>query len=59
MDTIATIGLDIAKTSFAAHCAASCGKEIKKADMKRAQVLPFFAAISHISVALVWTLPAP
>ncbi len=29
MDTITSIGLDIAKTSFAAHCAASSGKEIK------------------------------
>ena len=52
MDTITTIGLDIAKTSFAAHCAASCGKEIKKAQLKRAQVLPFFAGIAPCTVGI-------
>ena len=35
MDTIATIGLDIAKTSFSARCAAASGKEMKKAELKR------------------------
>ena len=34
MDTIATIGLDFAKTSFSAHCAAASGKEVKKAEMR-------------------------
>jgi transposase len=52
MDTIITIGLDIAKTSFAAHCAASSGKEIKKAELKRAQVLPFFAGIAPCTVGI-------
>ena len=32
---IATIGLDIAKASFSAHCAAASGKEVKTAEMKR------------------------
>ena len=46
MLTMTTIGLDIAKTSFAAHCAGASGKEVKKAELKRAQVLPFFAGIA-------------
>ena len=34
MDTMTTIGLAIAKTSFAAHCAAASGKEVRKAEMR-------------------------
>ena len=43
MDTITTIGLDVAKTSFSAHCADASGKALKRAQLKRSQVLAFFA----------------
>ena len=52
MEIIATIGLDIAKTSFAVHCAAASGREVKKAELKRARVLPFFAAIAPCAVGI-------
>jgi transposase len=43
MTTITTIGLDIAKSSFAVHCTDATGKAMKKVQLKRSQVLPFFA----------------
>ena len=45
MDAIATIGLDIATTSFAAHCAAAFGKEVKKAQTKRRRCCRFSLAL--------------
>ena len=33
MDTITTIGLDIAKSSFSARCAAASGKRVKRVSL--------------------------
>jgi transposase len=43
MTKITTIGLDIAKNSFAAHGFDECGKTALKKELKRGQVLAFFA----------------
>lgn len=43
MSKITTIGLDIAKNSFAAHGFDACGKTVLKKELKRGQVLTFFA----------------
>jgi transposase len=50
MTTISTIGLDIAKSSFAVHCTDRSGKTVKKAALKRAQVLPFFESVEKCKV---------
>ena len=47
MNTITTIGLDIAKSSFAAHCCDAAGKTVKKVQLKRSQVLGFFAGVAR------------
>jgi transposase len=52
MDTIATIGLDIAKSSFSAYCADASCKTVRKAELKRSQVLPFFAEKAPCKVGL-------
>jgi transposase len=52
MTTITTIGLDIAKTSFAIHCADARGGTVKKAQVKRGQVLAFFKDVPACSVGL-------
>ena len=39
MNVITTIGLDIAKSSFAAHCADASGRTVRKVQLKRSQVL--------------------
>ena len=43
MTQITTIGLDIAKNSFAVHGFDAEGKTVLKKELKRAQVAPFFA----------------
>lgn len=43
MSKITTIGLDIAKNSFAAHGFDECGKTVLKKELKRGQILAFFA----------------
>jgi transposase len=43
MSKITTIGLDIAKNSFASHGFDECGRTVLKKELKRGQVLTFFA----------------
>lgn len=43
MSKITIIGLDIAKSSFAAHGFDECGKTVLKKELRRGQVLAFFA----------------
>jgi transposase len=52
MDTITTIGLDIAKNSFAMHGFDAGGVTVLVKELKRAQVLPFFAKLSPCRVGL-------
>jgi transposase len=52
MNSITTIGLDIAKTSFSAHCTDASGKAVKKAQLKRSQVLPFFSEKAACAVGI-------
>ena len=47
MTMITTIGLDIAKSSFAVHCADAAGKTVRKVQLKRSQVLGFFAGVAR------------
>jgi transposase len=46
MDTITTIGLDIAKNSFAVHGFDADGVTVLAKELKWGQVLPFFAKLS-------------
>jgi transposase len=52
MTMITTIGLDLAKTSFAVHCADASGKAVRKAVLKRGQVLAFFKELPPALVGL-------
>ena len=52
MTQISTIGLDIAKRSFAVHGFDAEGRTVLKRELKRAQVLPFFAGIESCRVGL-------
>ena len=45
MTKITTIGLDIAKNSFAVHGFDAEGKTVLKKELRRAQVLPLFAGL--------------
>jgi transposase len=52
MNTITTIGLDIAKNSFAVHGFDSGGVTVLVKELKRAQVLAFFAKLSPCRIGL-------
>jgi transposase len=52
MSTISIIGLDIAKASFSVHCTDASGKELKKAELKRGEVLAFFAKLAPCRVGI-------
>ena len=52
MTQISTIGLDIAKHSFAVHGFDAEGKTVLKKELKRAQVAPFFARHEPCRVGL-------
>jgi transposase len=49
---ITTIGLDIAKNSFAVHGFDAEGKTVLKKEMKRAQVVPVFARLDPCRIGL-------
>lgn len=52
MTKITTIGLDIAKNSFAAHGFDECGNTVLRKELKRGQVLAFFARHEGCRVGL-------
>jgi transposase len=52
MMKISTIGLDTAKTSFAVHGFDAEGKTVLKKELKRSQLLPFFAGLETCRVGL-------
>ena len=52
MEKISSIGLDIAKNSFAVHGFDAGGKTVLKKQLKRAQVLPFFAKLGAARIGL-------
>lgn len=52
MTQIITIGLDIAKNSFAVHGFNAEGMTVLKKELKRAQVLPFFAKLEPCRAGL-------
>ena len=52
MTQISTIGLDIAKLSFAVHGFDAEGKTVLKKGLNRSQVLPFFARLETCRVGL-------
>jgi transposase len=52
MDTITTVGLDIAKNSFAVHGFDANGVTVLTKELKRGQVLAFFAKLSPCRVGL-------
>ena len=52
MNTITTIGLDIAKSNFSAHCTDVSGTAVKKTQLKRSQILAFFAGKAPCKVGI-------
>ena len=52
MMKISTIGLDIAKMSFAVHGFDAEGKTVLKKELKRTQVAPFFARLASCRIGL-------
>lgn len=58
MDSITTIGLDIAKNSFTVHAEDAEGRVVVKKDLKRKDVTAFFAKLSP-QRCLVVRLVAP
>src|SRR6266481_4877827 len=52
MTKITTIGLDIAKNSFAVHGFDLEGKTVLKRELRRGQVLSFFASLEPCRVGL-------
>lgn len=49
---ITTIGIDLAKNTFQIHGADARGKAVLRRQLKRAQVLPFFARLEPCKVAM-------
>ena len=47
MDTISTVGLDIAKSVFQVHGVDEHGEVFARRQLKRGQVLPLFAKLSY------------
>ena len=52
MTQVTTLGLDIAKSSFAVHGYDAEGKTVLKKELRRAQVQPFFAKLGAARVGL-------
>jgi transposase len=52
MTQISTIGLDIAKSSFSLHGFDAEGRTVLKKELRRHQLLPFFAALAACRVGL-------
>jgi transposase len=52
MTKITTMGLDIAKSSFAVHGFDAAGKTVLKKELKRGQVLSFFASLEPCRVVI-------
>jgi len=52
MQTIATIGLDIAKSVFQVHGVEATGQVVVRRQLKRRHVLEFFAKLPRASLAL-------
>ena len=52
MDTISTVGLDIAKNVFQVHGIDENGQVVVRRQLKRRQVLPFFAKLSRCLVGM-------
>ena len=52
MDTISTVGLDIAKNVFQVHGIDEHGQVVVRRQLKRRQVLPFFTKLSRCLVGL-------
>src|ERR1700750_561048 len=52
METICTIGLDIAKHAFQVHAATASGQVVLQKKLRRQQVLSFFSALPRCTVAM-------
>ncbi len=52
MEKISTIGLDLAKSVFQVHAVDEAGRVVLRRQIKRAQLLAFFAALSPCLVGM-------
>lgn len=48
METIATIGLDLAKNVFQVHCVDSVGNVVIRRQLRRGEVLKFFTRVPGV-----------
>ena len=49
---VSTIGLDLAKNVFAVHGVSKDGRVVLKRELRRAQVLPFFAKLTPCLIGM-------
>ena len=59
MQTMTTIGLDIAKSVFQVHGVDAGGQVIVRRQLKRRYVLTFFQKLSPCPLLMLWTAPSP
>jgi|UPI0002FAF005 transposase len=52
MEGIAVVGLDLAKTLFQVHGVAANGSFVVRKQLRRGQVLPFFAGLSPCLIGI-------
>jgi len=52
MEEISTIGLDLAKSVFQVHAVDAAGRVVLRRQIKRAQLLAFFAALPSVPISV-------
>jgi transposase len=52
MQTVTTVGLDIAKSVFQVHCIDAQGSVVSRRQLRRRQVLPFFKKLAPCLVGM-------
>ena len=52
MTKVTTVGLDLAKSVFQVHCADQDGRPVVRKKLRRAQVVPFFAALGPCLIGM-------
>lgn len=57
MEEISTIGIDIAKSVFQVHAISNAGEVVVRRQLKRRQVLPFFAGLRPCLIGMEATSP--
>jgi transposase len=59
MQTVATVGLDIAKSVFQVHCVDAAGQVVIRRQLKRRYVVAFFQKLPPCLIWLTWNSASP